>query len=265
MKKYVDKIIHERGKVSSGSYHDIRRHRANLKIWDDVGDDDSTIISHSSKQLEPMRKIYISSYTDRSQDRSYKYVYRYVAKQVGRKWDDIYSEFCSLYTKRSPTQLCVFDALDGSVDKDIRIYNNRLYIVNRWYRILLEESYTSLYVDPRDGILKQNNSKSGGIKSIYRYRRAADREQELTIKRVIDSHTELHLIQGIWFEIKFSDDKCLYCPAPSYYAKRPYLKYKFDSIRHKYNNKRCIESQRTLSKKELKKLGISNLPNKHIV
>lgn len=81
---------------------------------------------------------------------------RYLVKQVGRKWDDVYSEICTNFSHKSVVQSHLRDHVNDIVSMDIIMIDGHPYYRSYNRPIKLESwRYDGLYVDPTDGILKK--------------------------------------------------------------------------------------------------------------
>ena len=89
-----------------------------------------------------------------------KPLFRFFRKNLGRPWDDVYSEFCALFDHRSDIGYNMFRHLDWMVAQDILMHNGKPY-QSRWGRRdrWWEFPYTGLYVNPVTGILCEGESR----------------------------------------------------------------------------------------------------------
>jgi hypothetical protein len=134
---------------------------------------------------------------------------RFLASQVGRPWNKVYADISACLRPGNVVQQHVRSHLEDfvdlklSVNKDGEIEQSH----GRWYR-----GRQSLYVDPRDGILKSTLSEKD------RKRRALARRQELAQKKanadtiVVGRMRELRRLNGVWFFVEYAP-----LPYPSLY------------------------------------------------
>jgi len=82
---------------------------------------------------------------------------RYLHKQVGRKWDDVFSEICQHLDTGSTVKMHVREHLDDFICRNIlRDEDGKLWASYDYGRMdLLENSWVELYVDPDTGLLKR--------------------------------------------------------------------------------------------------------------
>lgn len=73
---------------------------------------------------------------------------RYLKKQVGRFWDEVYSEIRAVVKPNSTTNIHVYQHLDREVEKHVKYIDGEPYSLENSYPI------RSLYVCPDSGILK---------------------------------------------------------------------------------------------------------------
>lgn len=262
MRRDHHKLICEKGKSGNYEYHDIRHAKRIASSNDDFyeyEDGDEAIVAAPHK--ESIKRCYNSYYITKEFTDNVNPIRGFVRKNVGRKWDDVYSEFCDIYDQRSVLTKHLFQHLKQYVERKVLVHNDELMIRTRWRGLQpLEEAYIDYYVDPRDGILKCLHTPS--YKSFNRQRKH-DHEQELlkTI-RPVDKLTEYHLINGTWFKVKFIEQmsyKELAEYSPRYsrrYAHRYWVtKYpvRYDVIKKDYvGEQRVAISKHTASKKEIR-------------
>ena len=133
---------------------------------------------------------------------------RYLDQQVGRPWDEIYSELRRpLNRERAPhreIERCLPDLVAiGLVHRD-----GALHAICSWYGLRpLAEIRQRLYVDPDNGRLMRNQA---AMDAHLRWRRERNRqlaEQRAGWKenvRSLDAGTQLHRIDGIWYQVRLT-------------------------------------------------------------
>lgn len=265
MRKDHHKLICEKERHNShAKYHNIRHAKFNASNDDpfdfEEGDDQ---IQGSSRSESMKRHHKWNWWSEKSFNDFTSPIYGYIRKNVGRIWDNVYSEFCAEYDQRSVLTKHLFSHLRGQICTRVVARNDELWIYNRYRGIEpLSKSYYEFYVDPRDGILKLNND--------YKYYKTKERERRKQLeiersktRRIVDKFTEHHLINGVWFEVKFVErdgqQKHLVCQLgktnnPRYYTySRIEYRYMYDVLlKTASDQKRVAVSKRTLSKKELR-------------
>jgi len=126
---------------------------------------------------------------------------RFLRSQVGRPWNKVYSEIARIIDRRNTVQQHVYQHLEDFIAVKVAWQDDRLVDLAAYGGIagLSQE----LYVDPRTGLLCLNKDyRSRGQK---RRERAAAHEAEADARqRIIDHLTQLHLIEGEWYEIRFA-------------------------------------------------------------
>jgi hypothetical protein len=268
------KLICERERHGSkNKYHDVR-HRKDEAMNDDFVFDDNEEgdeLVQSTNTKKSMTKTYRSRWIDKELSNFTTPINGFVRKNVGRKWDDVFSDFCSMYDQRSVLTKPLFQHLLQNIERKVIVKDNELYVQSRYGCRPVSDEF---YVDPRDGILKLNKD--------FQNWRQRNREQlkafntkKAGIIRVVDNLTEIHLIDGTWFEIKFEISEgypeqvlryYLYRPdrPPSYYTVTKYP-YRFDVLLKSSSNKPKVAiSKRTLSKKEMRDYGLRETIHKAV-
>lgn len=264
MRRDHHKLICEKERRGNYNFHDIR-HMKNETLnddWymDDIEEDDELIVH--SNQKTSMTKPYRSRWIDKEFSDNSNPIRGFVRKNVGRKWDDVFSEFCDIYDQRSVLTKHLFQHLKQYVERKLQIVDGKLGTYSKWCGFQsLESGWFDYYVDPRDGILK-HNEYSVGYKTIARKRRQQEAEEKAKVCKYINETTELHLLNGIWFEIKFElfeGTRKLHRSTGSYSIYYNYTEYpwKYDILlKEAVQKPRVAIKKRTLSKKELRDYGI---------
>lgn len=120
----------------------------------------------------------------------------YLLKQVGRKWDDVYSEICKTLPAKTLQGKHIRDHIDWMVCKHVQIIDGVPCDGEGGmsYGLPLQGSkyFELVYVDPRDGILKKTPEREA-----RRYKKSFNPD---VIK--VDEKIQMHKIGGIWYEIK---------------------------------------------------------------
>lgn len=269
MRSDHNKLICERERRGNYiKYHHIRHLKEDAKIndanwdldhWDDVDEEIQTSSCPTS-----MTKEYRSRWKDSEFNDFGTPIRGLVHKNVGRKWDDVFSEFCAQYDRRAAINKHLFHHLLGVVERKLVIIDGELHLRSRWRCETLKEAYVEYYVDPRDGILKRN-SDFQNRKQVRREREKQLADEKAKTVRVVDKLTELHLINNTWFEVKFVErgGERKWHAYQNYYRKRvtgyyvTEYPYAYDVLLKKnVDTKRVAISKRTLSKNELRDHGI---------
>lgn len=166
----------------------------------------------------------------------------YLRKNVGRKWDDVYSELCRGLDRRSVSGLHVFTHLWQYVEKNTVMIDGNVCYVGTGFRekgyVPIEESYRyeQFYVHPEDGILCAAPIRSYRARRNHQFRQ---KEDENVIE--IGLGKAYRKMEGIWYYTE--------------YAKVD----KYDG----YHG--IILKKRQLNKKELRYLGLKNSVVKPVV
>lgn len=271
MRTDLNKVLCERERHGSSWGYDETR---NSKLFEQSYDrfeevDDEPFHGVGSGHREGMKFRY--GYNTKSLSEHLSPLYGIIRKNVGRKWDKIYSELCEVFDTRSVINNHILEHLYDRVAKpeDTFIHENgQVYVRGgyRWGSEPIAGSYHEYYVDPRDGILKRNRHRQT-YQQVARLRAKREAEEEAKVRRVIDDKTELLNLEGLWYEVKFEDASGVttYEPYPAvigtrtqYRAVMVYPARKCALTNTYSSAKRVAVSKRTLSHKELKKHGLIN-------
>jgi hypothetical protein len=175
---------------------------------------------------------------------------RYLGQQLGRPWNDVYSEIAAtlspghIVKEHVRQHIGDFVALKVSIDRDGTWFQGkRRFLTGRgtpWRQIY--------YVDPLDGILKESAKlwRKLGLDPYPGRRHSPEPDPDL---RVLDEMHELRRIGGIWYEITYD---CRPDCQPSHTT--------YDAITHNFalTTKRYAALKRQLSGAELKARGLTN-------
>ena len=251
-------------------FGEYRRSRAHDEAFDYNADDglDEPFRGVGSGHRESMKKRY--GYDRKQFNENLRPLYGFIHKSVGRKWDDVYSEICSNFDKRSVINQHILIHLfqyvgvdDVIVGDDNKVYHRRFqYGANDI--VPINASYYKYYVDPRDGILKYNKYHQS-YRQKWREEEKRRQEAELAVRRVISDDLELHNIDGSWFEIKYETIKgerevvwqTFSISNKKYMRERTVYPPRYDVLHHTHMDvARVAVSKRQLSHKELKKYNL---------
>ena len=135
---------------------------------------------------------------------------RYLHKQVGRRWDDVFSEICQRLDTGSTVKMHVREHLDDFVDRHVRRKSDgELWTSQGWGgETKLIDQWVELYVDPDDGIIKETRKlckKQGVLFARNRWRNA--RRSKSNTDNFIQKRDNLQWfvrLNGLWYLIKLS-------------------------------------------------------------
>ena len=127
---------------------------------------------------------------------------RYLHAQIGRPWNEVFSEICAGIDRRNTVQQHIHQHIRDFIAIDVDVREGRLVdVMGRWgFRGHCSDISQSLYVDPRTGLIRPNKS--------YRcwHRRVAERRRREQVevsarRRKVDESTYLLLLNEIWFSV----------------------------------------------------------------
>lgn len=177
---------------------------------------------------------------------------RYIAKQVGRPWNDVYSDISANLAPENVVQQHVRRHVGNFVAK-VAVGRNGEWMTepHDWYHGL--PWHQRFYVDPEDGILKESAKlwEKRGIDERRRRRRAPELKPDPDL-RVLDDTRELRRINGIWYEFEFDEH-----PKSGFNP----LVYDYLTKGLAWAHARHAIAKRQLSRTELKAHGIENIEN----
>ncbi|MGO1070260.1 hypothetical protein [Lysobacter sp. CA199] len=201
---------------------------------------------------------------------------RYLERQVGRRWDFVYSQLCARVDRRNTVQQHIHQHIDDFVAVQVTDIDGELHVMQNWGGMIpLTEVRQRLYVDPRNGCVMRNEAAIA--LRLQRHRehclavqaRQAGWQAEV---RKLGERTQLRRIDGIWYEVELAP------VPPRDEAHKPGQRkrslerlFAFDAVTHKrvdrYNGERCrmygkcslyAHHKRQLSRAELLDHGLRN-------
>jgi hypothetical protein len=173
---------------------------------------------------------------------------RYLGRQVGRLWNDVFSEMCATLAPGHTVKEHVRQHIDDFVARNIAIGRDGTwrYASGRRYGVQALPWHQPYYVDPHDGILKDSAKlwKARGLDP-NPWRRPKPAPDPNV--RFVDPMRELRCIDGVWYEIGYDR-------VPEALADV------FDLVERKLvpQNSRHAAAKRQLSRGELRTFGLSN-------
>lgn len=133
----------------------------------------------------------------------------WVRKQVGKKWNDVYSEVCALFDRRSQIKDHVHQHILGDfVERNTKLIDGKVCVLNRWDG-WIEVGTTpfgrrrGFYVHPVTGILctTRKEREPGSAKR----EQAAKQERLDGVFREHDRNTHLYFEDGAWWVYILAD------------------------------------------------------------
>lgn len=135
---------------------------------------------------------------------------RYLHKQVGRRWNEVFSEICEHLDTGSTVKMHVREHLGDFVNRQVyRGVDGYLWSAHRWGGdTKLVDHWVELYVDPDDGIIKQTRElcvKHGvPFSSNRRMRGRSVRNTKEGRVLKIDAMNLYVQLNGIWYIVQLS-------------------------------------------------------------
>jgi hypothetical protein len=173
---------------------------------------------------------------------------RYLGRQVGRPWNDVYSEIAATLDTGHTVKQHVRQHLDDFVARKIAVDKDGTWFQghNRSYSGRRLPWHQPYYVDPLDGILKDSRRRWIALGLDPNPWRRPKERLDPNVRR-IDEWRELRCIGGIWYEIRF-------------HREPEALAWVYDLVRRTLvpANQRHAIAKRQLSRDELPEFGITN-------
>lgn len=193
----------KRGSRLAGPRKGRRFSQAEFRKYDWDVDDTPFVGGHVGHALE--KKLI----GERRQSRGLNYepLQRYLSSQVGRPWNDVYSNVSSALRRTKIAEAHWSYLLTQCVATRLHIVGSEL-LWGEWDGALVpmsNERAPKLYVDPRDGRLHRNTAIE--TRRMRQKRLAAESAREMSARmRVLSPIRQLHLLgDGNWWEVKLAD------------------------------------------------------------
>lgn len=269
MREDLNKLLCERERPRSYDHYCNYRNLERFNSLHDVPYDDEDFAEPftgiGSGSRESMKYRY--GWDSKSFNENLNPLWGVIRKNVGRKWDKVYSELCQVFDKRSVINQHILTHLFQTVEINVVVEDGELWVTQRYRSapVQLRDSDVEYYVDPRDGILKFNAHRKS-YRTVRREREAAEKAAKAKVLRVIDANTELHLINGVWFEVKFVSFEGTRTTkmVNNVWSKTSHMKtvieypYRYDVLKKTLvSDARVAVSKRTVSHKVLKRHGLA--------
>ena len=104
---------------------------------------------------ESMRKKHIMNWDGKELSDFLNPLRRFLYKQTGRPWNKVYSEICKYADSRSTMGNHLRDHVFMEIEFEVTHYDGRVYMNPKYYSGFIELWKDALYVDTKDGLLKQ--------------------------------------------------------------------------------------------------------------
>lgn len=187
---------------------------------------------------------------------------RWLHAQIGRPWNDVYSEACAVIKPDSVVRAHIKTHLMEYVERHAFMHDGEVCVLDRWRRggitpVTRLHGYARFFVHPETGLLHEIKPVSP-----YQWRRTSW-EEPSNPPRWLNDLLALKQIKGIWYACQFR-------------AVTPYGPFaEYDHLAGKVvgrggllrNNRRYLQCirKRQLSHRELRKHGLKNLPGLSVV
>jgi hypothetical protein len=230
MRSDMWKVIVERPRGGAGGER--TRRIAKLPYRDEDG---STLA-----KLEPMRRERTKWLSENLNP-----LKRFIEKQVGRPWSKVYSEIRAHVRFENTVQQHVLVHLDQMIARQVKIVDGVVYELGHWKPWPLRRG--ALYVDPRTDIVRRVVVKK-------KQRRRVDPD-----RIIVHAFTHLRRIDGVWYRVELAKipEDGLYKLRDAVLKRQLFEVVSALRVEHGRAGVYAV-SKRQLSKRELKKLGVSD-------
>lgn len=196
MRKDMKKVIAERGSVGGTGNFMIRRNRRQIKqACENLSEDADALNFHAIKKVHTASTCSWGNLKDSAY--SSNVIRRYLKSQVGRPWNDVYSDMSKNLDRRG------LDNVAWMVETKTYFEDGKIWVAGIPPTVLgLSYRRDEFYVDPRDGTLRCMPHAPGGKKYADRRKEILDKSRYIDPKNLL---VQYHCIDGIWYEIKLRE------------------------------------------------------------
>ena len=153
---------------------------------------------------ESLRKRHIRGHNGKELTFTAKPLWRFLNSRVGKSWDTVYSEIRKTLTQRDSV------LRDGMRFFDVSV-NTMMSDGEVWVRdefrgsVPVTESYYDFYVHPTSRLLCRVPSRRKSSRHYYEEHRQMALNRQREYRREVDSATQLHKLDGQWYEVKLAE------------------------------------------------------------
>ena len=128
---------------------------------------------------------------------------RYLHAQIGRPWNKVFGEICAGIDRRNTVQQHIHQHIADFIAINVEVHDGQLVdLANRWKFLRTHSGLSQeLYVDPRSGLIRRNNSYRS-----WRHRTAERRRREQSEiaarRRIVDKRTVFLLLDDVWYRVE---------------------------------------------------------------
>lgn len=152
---------------------------------------------------EGMRAPHVRHWGGKELNENLAPLMRFLRSRVGQRWNDVYSEISQHLRATNAVQQHVRDHLNDFVATRTQYADGQIWVSGHDFRPL-EESWRAFYVDPRDGILRENTSyRSWSTRQ--KEQQQAKKAEEAAVMHVASDGIEYRKVDGIWYEVTWDN------------------------------------------------------------
>jgi len=123
---------------------------------------------------------------------------RFLLSRVGQPWDKVYSDISENLCVDSTVQAHVRDHVTDFVSVNCSMRDGKIWVHDHGVRPL-DSSWSQMYVDPKDGLLKLN-TEFQSLRQRYNLRKTAAQLAAQEVSRSV-AGVELRKLKGIWYQV----------------------------------------------------------------
>lgn len=125
---------------------------------------------------------------------------RFIQAQVGRNWDQVYSEICGQI--RGVNSQKVLGHLGDWVATNTSMLDGIVVEHSDWFGVREVASYYTYFVHPETRQLVKVDAETRSYRAVSRAHHARKHEKLLARRRDLGGNRQAHCLDGIWYEIE---------------------------------------------------------------
>lgn len=199
MRNDFDKVLTEDPRRGSrAKFRQVRRSKKNAAFDGEFSGGKESMMTQRRNQMKQNRKTFGDHLNP---------LRKFIATQVGRRWNDVYSELCVKFDQRSQLKFHVHQhVFDDFVELNTRLIDGKVCLFNRWdgwKEIGASSRRQNCYVHPVTGVLCSTYKENEPGHATKMAAEVVARRNAVFREHNKDEH--LYLVDGIWMLYRLAD------------------------------------------------------------
>jgi hypothetical protein len=199
MRNDFDKVLTEDPRRGSrAKFRQVRRSKKNASFDGEFSGGKESMMTQRRNQQKQNRKTFGDHLNP---------LRKFIASQVGKRWNDVYSEICAKFDQRAQLKFHVHQhVFDDFVELNTRLIDGKVCLLNRWdgwKEVGTSYSRQDFYVHPVTGALCTSYKENEPGYAAKEAAAKLARQQAVFREHSKDEH--LYLENGIWMLYRLAD------------------------------------------------------------